>query len=71
MLAKQADLLEQQEKEAERAREAAREQARAEAQSLQQTVDLDAQREIMKQFDQSFLDSESMGGASPSSDFEF
>jgi hypothetical protein len=36
---------------------------------VEQTVDLDAQRDIMKQYEQSFVDKE--GGASPSSDFGF
>jgi hypothetical protein len=61
---------EQQEKEAEKVRKAARDAARAQVQSVEQTVDLDAQRDIMKQYEQSFLDKD-IGSASPSSDFGF
>lgn len=68
---KEALLIEQQEKEAEKARELAREQARLEAQSVEQTVDLEGQRILMEQFDHSYLDNDSTGGASPSSDFGF
>jgi hypothetical protein len=67
---KEALLREQQEKEAEAARKKAREDARAQIQSVEQTVDLDAQRDIMKQYEQSFLDKD-LGSASPSSDFGF
>jgi len=67
---KEAQLKEQQEKEAEEAAKAARAEARANVQSVEQTVDLDAQRDIMKQYEQSFLDKD-MGSASPSSDFGF
>jgi len=48
----------------------ARADARAQVESVEQTVDLDAQRDIMKQYEQSFLDKE-LGSASPSSDFGF
>lgn len=48
----------------------ARAAARAQVESVEQTVDLDAQRDIMKQYEQSFLDKE-LGSASPSSDFGF
>jgi hypothetical protein len=58
------------EKQAEETRKAAREAARAQVQSVEQTVDLDAQRDIMKQYEQSFLDKD-VGSASPSSDFGF
>lgn len=68
--AKEAELREQQEKEAEEARKAAREAARAQVQSVEQTVDLDAQRDIMKQYEQSFSGGD-YGSASPSSDFGF
>lgn len=68
--ANEARLREQQEKEAEEARKAAREAARAQVQSVEQTVDLDAQRDIMKQYEQSFMDKD-LGSASPSSDFGF
>jgi hypothetical protein len=67
---KEALLQEEKEKEAEDQRKAAREAARAQVQSVEQTVDLDAQRDIMKQYEQSFLDKE-LGSASPSSDFGF
>lgn len=67
---KEALLKEQQEKEAEAARKKARDEARAQIQSVEQTVDLDAQRDIMKQYEQSFLDKD-LGSASPSSDFGF
>jgi hypothetical protein len=70
--ANEAKLQEQKEKEAEEARKAARDAARAQVQSVEQTVDLDAQRDMMKQYEQSFLDKElGSGGASPSSDFGF
>lgn len=49
---------------------AARAAARAQVESVEQTVDLDAQRDIMRQYEQSFLDKE-LGSASPSSDFGF
>jgi hypothetical protein len=66
--AKEATMREQQEREAEEARQAAKNEARAHLQSVEQTVDLDAQRDIMKQYD--FVDKD-LGGASPSSDFGF
>ncbi|KAL7570429.1 hypothetical protein ACA910_017261 [Epithemia clementina (nom. ined.)] len=68
--AKEAELREQQEREAEEARKAAREAARAQVQSVEQTVDLDAQRDIMKQYEQSYAGGD-YGSASPSSDFGF
>ena len=68
--AREAAIREQKEKEAEEARQAAREAARAQVNAVEQTVDLDAQRDIMAQYEQSFLDKD-MGGASPSSDFGF
>jgi hypothetical protein len=61
---------EQQEKEADDARKAARDAARAQVQSVEQTVDLDAQRDIMEQYEKSYLDKD-IGSASPSSDFGF
>jgi hypothetical protein len=61
---------EQHEKEADGARKAARDAARAQVQSVEQTVDLDAQRDIMEQYEKSFLDKD-IGSASPSSDFGF
>jgi hypothetical protein len=66
--AEKVRLREQKEKEAVRA---AREAAKAQANAVEQTVDLDAQRDIMKQFEQNFTDKEMAGGASPSSDFGF
>jgi hypothetical protein len=68
--AREAALREQKEREAEEARQAAREAARAQVNAVEQTVDLDAQRDIMAQYEQSFLDKD-MGSASPSSDFGF
>jgi hypothetical protein len=66
--AKEATMREQQEKDAEDARQAAKDEARAQLQSVEQTVDLDGQRILMKQYD--FVDKD-LGGASPSSDFGF
>ncbi|KAL3930095.1 MAG: hypothetical protein SGBAC_011915 [Bacillariaceae sp.] len=61
---------EEEEKEAEEKRKKAREAVRAELGSVEQTVDLDAQRDIMKQYEQNF-EKELAGSASPSSDFGF
>lgn len=62
---------EQEKEEEEKKRiEAEREKLRREDENVVQTVDLDAQRDIMKQYEQSFLDKE-LGSASPSSDFGF
>ncbi|KAL3911839.1 MAG: hypothetical protein SGILL_007126, partial [Bacillariaceae sp.] len=72
-LAKEAEdarLQEEKEKEAEAAREKARKEAREKVQSVEQTVDLDEERDLMKQLEQNYMDTE-MGGASPSSDFGF
>lgn len=69
--ANEARLREQEEREAEEARQLARDEARAQVNSVEQTVDLDATRDIMKQYEQSFLDKELGGSASPSSDFGF
>jgi hypothetical protein len=66
-----ARLEEQQRQETEDAAIAAREAQRAEISGIKQTVDLDEQRDIMKQYEQSFLDENNGGGASPSSDFGF
>mmetsp|Transcript_63712 Transcript_63712/g.94610 ORF Transcript_63712/g.94610 Transcript_63712/m.94610 type:complete len:163 (+) Transcript_63712:3359-3847(+) len=68
---KEARLREEQEREAEAARKAARQAAIANVQNVEQTVDLDLQRDIMKQYEQNFMDKEFGGGASPSSDFGF
>ena len=65
--AREKKIRQEQEKEAVKK---AREAARAKAKEVEQTVDLDAQRDMMKEFEQKFLDKE-MGGASPSSDFGF
>jgi len=55
---------------AEEERRRAREDARRQVQSVEQTVDFDAERDLMKQLEQNYLEKE-MGGASPSSDFGF
>jgi len=49
----------------------AREQAFQTLQAIQPTVDLDAQRDVMKEYEQSFYDKDLGGGESPSSDFGF
>jgi hypothetical protein len=64
--AREATAREQQEREAEQAKKAEKDKVRAALQSVEQTVDLDAQQNIMKEYE--FIDN---GGASPSSDFEF
>lgn len=58
------------EEEERKAIEAERAKIRAQDQNVEQTVDFEAQRDIMKQYEQSFLDKE-LGSASPSSDFGF
>ena len=68
--AAEALLREEQEREAEEARKAAREEAIKEGSDQQQTVDLDATRDLMRQYEQEFNDNYS-AGASPSSDFGF
>ncbi|KAL3797031.1 hypothetical protein ACHAWO_006667 [Cyclotella atomus] len=68
--AEEARRLEEQEREAENARNAAREKALQEVNDVKNTIDLDAQRELMKQYEQEFNDNYS-AGASPSSDFGF
>ncbi|CAB9521708.1 Bromodomain-containing protein 2 [Seminavis robusta] len=50
--------------------EATRAKMREQVGAVEQTVDLDAQRDLMKQYEQSFLDKD-LGGGSPSSDFGF
>eukprot|EP00529_Nitzschia_sp_RCC80_P006409 CAMPEP_0113524768 /NCGR_PEP_ID=MMETSP0014_2-20120614/46387_1 /TAXON_ID=2857 /ORGANISM="Nitzschia sp." /LENGTH=1563 /DNA_ID=CAMNT_0000422891 /DNA_START=177 /DNA_END=4868 /DNA_ORIENTATION=+ /assembly_acc=CAM_ASM_000159 len=62
----EARLQEEKEREAEEERQKAREDARKAVQSVERTVDLDAERDLMKQLEQNY-----MGGASPSSDFGF
>jgi hypothetical protein len=68
--AAEARLREEQEREAEEARKAAREKALKEVNEVQNTIDLDAQRKLMEQYEQEFNDNYS-AGASPSSDFGF
>jgi hypothetical protein len=69
--AAEAKLREEQEREAEEARKAAREKALQEVNSVRTTVDIgDAQRDLMRQYEQEFNDNYS-AGASPSSDFGF
>lgn len=69
--AEDARLQEEQEREAEESRKAAREEAIKEVNDQQQTVDLDATRDLMRQYEQEFNDNYSAGAASPSSDFGF
>ena len=40
-------------------------------QEIKPTVDLEGQRDFMKEYEQSFCDKDLNGGASPSSDFGF
>lgn len=68
--AEDARLQEDQEREAEESRKAAREEAIKEVNDQEQTVDLDATRDLMRQYEQEFNDNYS-AGASPSSDFGF
>mmetsp|Transcript_19472 Transcript_19472/g.36365 ORF Transcript_19472/g.36365 Transcript_19472/m.36365 type:complete len:1426 (+) Transcript_19472:506-4783(+) len=69
--AAEARRLEEQELEAEKARKAARELALQQLNSVQTTIDTgDAQRDLMKQYEEEFNDTYS-AGASPSSDFGF
>jgi hypothetical protein len=65
----QQRLLKEQE-ERERAQKA-RDHAFQTLQLIQPTVDLDAQRDVMKEYEQSFYDKDLGGGESPSSDFGF
>lgn len=68
--AREAAAREQKEKEAEEARRKARDEARLEVNAVERTIDLDAQRDIMKQYEQSFLDKD-LGGSSPASEADF
>ena len=68
--AAEARLREEMERAAEETRKAAREQAMKEVNDQHQTVDLDATRDLMRQYEQEFNDDYS-AGASPSSDFGF
>jgi hypothetical protein len=68
--AKEAALRQQKEKEEKERAEKAREEARKSLGTIQPTVDLEGQRDIMKEYEQSFYDKD-LGGASPNSDFGF
>lgn len=69
--AEEARLKEKKEKDDKAAQKAARDAVRGELDGVEPTVDLgDTQRDIMKQYEQSFLDKD-YGSASPSSDFGF
>ena len=69
--AREAALREQKKKEDEEARQAARDELRKTVGAVEQTVDLDAQRKMMEEYEQSFLDKD-LGGSSPAgSDFGF
>lgn len=68
--AEEAHLREEQELEVKEASKAAREQAIKDVEGQQQTVDLDATRDLMAKYEQEFNDNYS-AGASPSSDFGF
>lgn len=68
--AAEARRAEEAEREAEEARQAAREKALQEVNDVKNTIDLDAQREMMSKLEQEFNDNYS-AGASPSSDFGF
>jgi hypothetical protein len=67
--ANEARRLEELERESERAKNEAKEKALEEL-NIKPTIDLDAQRELMRQYEQEFNDNYS-AGASPSSDFGF
>jgi hypothetical protein len=66
----EARLREQKEKEALDKKKAARDAERAKLLAVKQTVDLDEQRSVMKQFDIDYMGDEA-DGASPSSDYGF
>ena len=66
----EAKLHEQKKKEALEKKQAARDAERVKLQAVEQTVDLDEQRDIMKQFENNYMGDEA-DGASPSSDFGF
>lgn len=61
---------EENERKAEEDRKKAIEDAKRQVQSVEQTVDFDAERDLMKQLEQNYLEKD-IGGASPSSDFGF
>jgi len=58
-------------KEAELKKKKAQDATRAELQKVKQTVDLDAQRDIMKQYENFGMDGDIADGSSPASDFGF
>lgn len=66
-----ARLRRQKEKEEKDRAQKAREQALQNLQEIKPTVDLEGQRDFMKEYEQSFCDKDLAGGASPSSDFGF
>lgn len=69
--AEEARLREQKEKEERELAQKAREQALENLKEIKPTVDLEGQRDFMKDYEQSFYDKDFAGGASPSSDFGF
>jgi len=69
--AEAARLREQKEKEEKERAQKAREEALQNLKCIRPTVNLEAQRDIMKEYEQSFYDKDLAGGASPSSDFGF
>lgn len=68
--AKEARLREQKEKDALEKKKAARDAELKKIQAVKRTVDMDEQRDIMKQFESNFMGDEA-DGASPSSDYGF
>jgi hypothetical protein len=68
--ANEARRLEEQKQEEENAKKEAREKQQQELDEMKPTIDLDAQRLLMQQYEQEFNDNYS-AGASPSSDFGF
>ena len=66
----EARLQEEKEREAEGERRRAREAAKKQVKSVVQTVDFDAERDLLRNLEKDYADPE-MGGASPSSDFGF
>mmetsp|Transcript_7110 Transcript_7110/g.13449 ORF Transcript_7110/g.13449 Transcript_7110/m.13449 type:complete len:1377 (+) Transcript_7110:406-4536(+) len=69
--AEEARLRKQKEKEERERAQKAREQALENLKEIKPTVDLEGQRDFMKDYEQSFYDKDFAGGASPSSDFGF
>lgn len=68
--AEAARLREQKEQEEEEKRKKAREKQMAEIDSVQQTIDIEHQRDLMKELERDYYDKD-LAGASPSSDFGF